>query len=122
MVLVFLFCCVFLFRLEANAPASIAEIVVEISLIAILETNVVEELIVVVGEWVVIVLAIVSIVEAANICGVLVIDGVARKYFAECFCVERREGQDCRACEDENAFHCRLQFKNFGTRETGMME
>ena len=77
--------------LEANAPASIAEIVVEVCRVAILKSNVVEELIVLIGEWIEIIPAIVSIVEAANVSWVLVIDGMAQLYFAECFCVERSE-------------------------------
>ena len=78
--------------LEANAPASVAEIVVEICLIAILKSNVVEELIVVVGEWIEVIPAIVSIVEAANVSWVLVIYRVAELYFAKCFGVDWREG------------------------------
>lgn len=85
------FRCVFWFRLEANAPASIAEIVVEVCGIAILKANVVEELIVGVGEWVEILPAIVSIVEPANVSGVFVIYRVTEFRFAMCFCVERGE-------------------------------
>jgi len=62
-------------------------------LIAILKSNVVEELIVLIGEWIEVIPAIVSIVESLQVSGVFVIEGVARKYFAECFCVERREGE-----------------------------
>jgi len=86
-------CFVVCLGLEANAPASVAEIVVEVCLVAIFKANVVEELIVGVGEWVVILPAIVSIVEAANVSGVFVIDGVTEFRFAVCFCVERSEAE-----------------------------
>ena len=82
-----------MFRLEANFACAIAEIIVEVGLIAIFKANVVEELIVGVGEWVVILHAIVSIVEPANVSGVLVIDGVAEFCFAMCFSLERREAE-----------------------------
>jgi len=61
-------------------------------LIAILKANVVEELIVLIGEWIEVIPAIVSIVESLQVSRVLVIDGVTELYFAMCFCVDGSEG------------------------------
>lgn len=89
MVLVFLFCCVFWFRLEANFACAIAEIIVEVGLVTILEAHIVEQFVVVERIRIAVFHSIVSIVEALHISGVVVELGIADSRFAMCFCVKR---------------------------------
>jgi hypothetical protein len=91
LILVFM-CFVVCLGLEANALAPVAEIIVEIGLVAILESNVVKELIVFIGEWIKVFLAIVSVIKPAKVCGMLIVDRMSKFRFAVCFCVKWREG------------------------------
>jgi hypothetical protein len=83
---------VFCFRLEAITLASIAEIVVEVGLVTILETNVVEHPVVVERIRIAVVQPIVSIVKALYVGRMVVELGISDSRFAMCFCVDGSEG------------------------------
>jgi len=66
--------------------------VIQVCLVPVFESNVVKQLIVSVCEWIVILHAIVSIIEALYVGWVIVEFGVAEFRFAVCLRLDWREG------------------------------
>ena len=69
-----------------------SDVVIQVCLVPVFESNVVKQLIVSVCERIVILHAIVSIIEALYVGRVIVVDGMAELRFAVCLRLDWREG------------------------------